>query len=100
MDLLSQIINRKRERVEEAQCEIPLEQIRDEAYVMRERAASHALRRALQRDGINVIAEFKRRSPSKGVIRAGADVAKGGLLRRFVGGFRGGQGGSGSACVT
>lgn len=76
MDLLSQIINRKRERVEEAQCEIPLEQIRDEAYVMRERAASHALRRALQRDGINVIAEFKRRSPSKGVIRAGADVAE------------------------
>ena len=76
MDLLTQIINRKRERLEEAQCEIPLEQIRDEAFAVRERAASHALRRALQRDDINVIAEFKRRSPSKGLIRADADVAE------------------------
>jgi indole-3-glycerol phosphate synthase len=75
MDLLSQIINKKRERLEEAQCEIPLEQIQDEAFAIRQRTESHALRRALQRDGINVIAEFKRRSPSKGVIRADANLA-------------------------
>ena len=76
MDLLSQIINRKRERVEEAKRDVPFERMRDEASAQREGAASHALRRALQRDGINVIAEFKRRSPSKGVIRADADLAE------------------------
>jgi len=75
MNVLSQIIAKKRERVEETKRAVPLERVRSEALVKRERAPSHALRRALQRDGINVIAEFKRRSPSKGVIRADADLA-------------------------
>ena len=40
----------------------------------RRRARSpHAFRSALQTDGINIIAEFKRRSPSKGMIREGAN---------------------------
>ena len=74
MNVLSQIIGKKRERVEEAKRVVPLERLRTEALAKRERAPSHALRRALQTDGINIIAEFKRRSPSKGVIRAGADL--------------------------
>ena len=74
MNVLSQIIGKKRERVEEAKRVVPLERLRTEALAKRERAPSHALRSALQNDGINVIAEFKRRSPSKGVIRAGADL--------------------------
>jgi indole-3-glycerol phosphate synthase len=57
MNVLSEIVARKRERVREA----------------KSRARPHAFRRALQGDGINVIAEFKRRSPSKGIIREGAD---------------------------
>ncbi|HET6973972.1 MAG TPA: indole-3-glycerol phosphate synthase TrpC [Pyrinomonadaceae bacterium] len=55
--MLSEIIAKKRERVREAKA----------------RARPHAFRRALQADGINVIAEFKRRSPSKGMIREGAN---------------------------
>ncbi len=57
MSVLSEIIARKRERVREA----------------KSRANPHAFRSALQRDGINIIAEFKRRSPSKGMIREGAN---------------------------
>ncbi|MEN3328214.1 MAG: indole-3-glycerol phosphate synthase [Acidobacteriota bacterium] len=63
MNVLSEIIARKRERVREAKT----------------RANPHAFRSALQKEGINIIAEFKRRSPSKGTIREGAnpsDVAR------------------------
>lgn len=74
MNVLSQIISKKRERVEEAKRVVPLERLRSEALAIRAQAPSHALRRALQSDGINIIAEFKRRSPSKGVIRAEADL--------------------------
>ena len=57
MNVLSEIIAKKRERVREAKT----------------RAHPHSFRRALQNDGINIIAEFKRRSPSKGMIREGAN---------------------------
>jgi len=57
MNVLSEIIARKRERVREA----------------KSRVRPHAFRRALEIDGINIIAEFKRRSPSKGIIREGAN---------------------------
>ena len=57
MNVLSEIIAKKRERVREAKT----------------RANPHAFRGALEKDGINIIAEFKRRSPSKGMIREGAN---------------------------
>jgi len=57
MNVLSEIIAKKRERVRAA----------------KSRANPHAFLRALSVDGFNIIAEFKRRSPSKGMIREGAN---------------------------
>jgi len=84
MNVLSQIIAKKRERVEEARRVVPLERLRTEALATREHAPPHALRRALQSDGINIIAEFKRRSPSKGVIRDDADLSQ--IVRSYQAG--------------
>lgn len=67
MSFLSEIIERKRQRLASAKRAVPLE-------TFEIRSNSHRLREALRRDGINIIAEFKRRSPSKGVIRADADL--------------------------
>ena len=74
MDVLSEIIAKKRERVLAATELVPLAQIKHLATEARSNAVPHAFRNALQGDGINVIAEFKRRSPSKGVIRPDADL--------------------------
>jgi len=84
MNVLSEIIARKRERVAQAKRLIGLEQSREDAFAKRRVSKPHALRSALQGEGVNIIAEFKRRSPSKGVIRADADLAS--IVRSYEAG--------------
>jgi indole-3-glycerol phosphate synthase len=74
MNVLSEIIEKKRDRLAAAKQAIWLEQIRSLAYEARRSAKPHALLNALRSDGINIIAEFKRRSPSKGIIRVDANL--------------------------
>src|SRR6185503_15143690 len=50
-------------------------ELRERAIEKRHSARPHVLREALNNQGINIIAEFKRRSPSKGTIREHADAA-------------------------
>ncbi len=69
MSFLSEIIERKRQRLESVKQAVPLESFEV-------RKGSHRFRQALLRDGINIIAEFKRRSPSKGAIRAEANLSR------------------------
>ena len=76
MDVLTEIIAKKRERVSAAKDVVSLEEIRRLAFEVRSEATRHTFSDALRADGINIIAEFKRRSPSKGMIRADANVVE------------------------
>ena len=84
MNILNAIIEKKRERVEAAKTIMPVDQMRRLAEEVRSAAKPHALADALRAGGINIIAEFKRRSPSKGMIRADADVI--GIAKRYEAG--------------
>jgi len=72
MDRLVEIIANKRHGLESTKALVGMDQVRQEAQSRRRNAPAQALRHALSNDGPNIIAEFKRRSPSKGVIRANA----------------------------
>jgi indole-3-glycerol phosphate synthase len=76
VNILNEIITTKKQRVAAARQAAPLEQLRDKAVTLRRTAQPHALSNALNdSSGLNIIAEFKRRSPSKGVIRPDADAS-------------------------
>jgi indole-3-glycerol phosphate synthase len=75
MDILSEILASKRLVVEKSKRALALDELRKRALCVRANATVHSLRNALTGDGINIIAEFKRRSPSKGTIRENADAA-------------------------
>jgi len=75
MSVLREIVARKHERLTSAKQRNSLASIRELAEGKRSVSPAHRLVEAVKRDGLNIIAEFKRKSPSKGVIRAGVDAA-------------------------
>jgi indole-3-glycerol phosphate synthase len=74
MNVLSEILATKQKRISASQEIVPIEQMCRVAHEVRVGAKPHVLRNALGASGINIIAEFKRRSPSKGPIRADANL--------------------------
>jgi indole-3-glycerol phosphate synthase len=74
MDFLSEIVARKRERVEAAKRVVPRGELLKLAQSVRAQARASALSGRLKsHQQMNIIAEFKRQSPSKGAINRGAD---------------------------
>jgi len=74
-NILDQIVARKRERLAEARRRVPLEVLIAQVSPVEERVEGQPgpLETALRRSGPQIIAEIKRRSPSKGVIRPSFD---------------------------
>jgi indole-3-glycerol phosphate synthase len=70
--VLARIVEQTRETLEQRRREVPEAALEAEAAAVR--AAPGRLREALARPGIGAIAEFKRRSPSAGELRPGADA--------------------------
>ncbi len=73
---LTEIIELKKKRLESAKQKRDFDELKKSAVAKRENAEKHRLRAALQKNQINIIAEIKRASPSKGVIDDKIDVAK------------------------
>ena len=85
MNKLAEIIETKRRRVAADKLHLPMFALKMAARKRRDAAVAHLLRAALSNDGrTNIIAEFKRRSPSKGAIRGNADAAS--IARQYESG--------------
>ena len=90
-DILQRILARKREEVDERRARMPLTELRARiADASPARGFADALRTRIERGEPAVIAEVKKASPSKGVIRAEFDPAA--IARRYEAG--------GAACLS
>jgi indole-3-glycerol phosphate synthase len=71
-DILSQIVARKRDIVAKLRAQNDAAAWRERAIEYRQRAVPHCLRQAVEANSrtLKIIAEFKRMSPSRGVIRS------------------------------
>ncbi len=69
MSILDAIVAKKRDRVASAKTRIPLVELKS---IVRDRETARNFQRAIKRDarGLRIIAEIKKASPSKGLIRA------------------------------
>ena len=75
-DIIERIVEAKRAEVAAARREAPLSRLRKVAETRREIRPFFEALKAPGPSGVNIIAEVKRASPSKGVIRAELDPAR------------------------
>ncbi len=74
MNILEKIVTRKKEEVAEAKLKNPVEKLEKTDFFQRDPISLVA--HLTKKNSSGIIAEFKRKSPSKGIINAVADVAE------------------------
>lgn len=74
--ILHEIFEAKKRRVAKRRQAVALSESKDRAIRARDNIPKHRLRTALECPGINIIAEIKRASPSKGAINDAVDVVE------------------------
>ena len=84
MDILTRIVARKKEEIEAARRQIPLERLREANTRRGDRRSFYEALKAPGLHGANIIAEIKRASPSKGPLRIDLDPAQ--LAREYAAG--------------
>jgi indole-3-glycerol phosphate synthase len=77
-NILSRILDRKREAIARLQADLSSQNFRERALEIRKHAECHRLLRALESDSprLKIISEFKRKSPSAGIIRDDLTVSE------------------------
>jgi indole-3-glycerol phosphate synthase len=84
--VLETILEATRQRVDAAKNSSNVELLISNAFAKRQATAPHVFRQAIaDRERLNIIAEFKKASPSKGVINASADPAQTALSYQAAG---------------
>ncbi len=71
MTILDRIMEDTRQLVSQSKRKVEIEWLRDQALFFNQRKS---LKRALKKDGLSIIAELKKASPSKGLIREDFDI--------------------------
>jgi indole-3-glycerol phosphate synthase len=77
-NIFSQILDRKRKAVAQLRTDPSSRDFRERAFEIRKNAEPHRLLRALESElpGLKIIAEFKRKSPSAGIIRDDSTISE------------------------
>lgn len=84
MDILTRIVARKKEEIEAARLQIPLERLREEKDRRGDRRSFYDALKTPGPHDANIIAEIKRASPSKGLLRVDLNPAR--LARDYAAG--------------
>jgi indole-3-glycerol phosphate synthase len=84
LDILTRIVARKKEEIDEARRQKPLAQLREAAINRNDRRSFYEALKQPGQHGANIIAEIKRASPSQGPLRIDLDPAA--LARAYAAG--------------